>query len=87
MASGTGMPVQIEDEDWYSDDLHINLLVRHTDPRMGEQTVGISGLKREEPPASMFEVPKGYTVVNADPAPAPSPPAAPAPIASDTVKP
>jgi len=86
-ASGTGRPVKIEDEDWYSEDLHINLLVHHTDPRIGEQTIGISALKREDPPASMFEVPKGYTIVNADPAPAPTAPAIPAPAASATVKP
>src|SRR5208282_4465467 len=33
--SGTGKPVVVVDEYWYSEDLHINLLVRHDDPRGG----------------------------------------------------
>jgi hypothetical protein len=72
-ASGTGQPVEVVDENWYAEDLHINLLLRHSDPRSGVQTVGLSALKREEPPASLFEIPQGYTIVNVNPAPA-SPP-------------
>jgi hypothetical protein len=67
-ASGTGDPVEIEDEFWYSDELHLNLLVRHSDPRVGVDTVGLSNLKREEPPAGMFQIPAGYQVVNVTPA-------------------
>lgn len=84
-ASGTGEPIEIEDEDWYSEDLHINLLVRHSDPRIGVETVAVSGLKREEPPASMFEVPQGYKILDVTPVPAPpappndKPPIAPTP--------
>ena len=82
-ASGVGQPVEIEDEEWYSEDLHIVLFRRHADPRYGEQTIGLSGIKREEPPASMFEVPKGYKIQEltppaaSAPAPAPPPPSAP----------
>jgi hypothetical protein len=75
-ASGIGKPVDVVDEEWYSEDLHMNLLVRHSDPRLGAQTIGISGLKREEPPASMFDVPAGYQVLSIaspDPANAPAP--------------
>jgi hypothetical protein len=71
-ASGAGEPVEVVDEYWYSEDLHINLLVRHSDPRTGVQTVGVSGLKREEPPASMFQVPPGYKILDVTPPPAPS---------------
>jgi len=74
---GNGGPIEVVDEEWYSEDLHINLLVRHSDPRIGVQTVGLSNLKREEPPASMFQVPQGYRIVDATPAPAvPQPPTA-----------
>jgi hypothetical protein len=66
-ASGTGDPVEVEDEFWYSDELHLNLLVRHSDPRVGVETVGLSNLKREEPPAGMFQIPAGYQVVDATP--------------------
>jgi hypothetical protein len=75
-ASGTGKPVEVVDEEWYSEDLHMNLLVRHSDPRAGSQTIGVSGLKREEPPASMFDVPAGYQVLgitSPDPANEPAP--------------
>jgi hypothetical protein len=65
--SGTGGPVVVEDEDWYSQDLHISLLTRHYDPRFGIVTVGVSGLKREEPAASMFKVPPGYRILDVNP--------------------
>jgi hypothetical protein len=71
---GRDGPVEVEDEEWYSADLHLNLLVRHSDPRFGVETLGISNLKREEPPVSMFRVPPGYTIVDATPAPAGSSP-------------
>jgi hypothetical protein len=77
-ASGTGEPVEVVDENWYSEDLHINLLIRHSDPRSGVQTVGLSAIKREEPPASIFEVPQGYTIVTVNPGPAPASAAGPA---------
>jgi hypothetical protein len=70
---GNGGPIEVVDEEWYSEDLHINLLVRHFDPRVGVQTVGVSGLKREEPPASMFQVPLGYKIVDETPASPPEP--------------
>ena len=66
-ASGTGDPVEIEDEYWYSEELHLNLLVRHSDPRIGMETIGLSNLKREEPPARMFQIPAGYQIVDVAP--------------------
>ncbi|MGA2167363.1 MAG: hypothetical protein ABSG62_04075 [Terracidiphilus sp.] len=78
-AGGTGEPIEIEDEDWYSEDLHLNLLVRHSDPRIGMQTIAVSAIKREEPPASLFEVPQGYKILDVIPAPAPAPATQPAP--------
>jgi hypothetical protein len=34
--SGTGKPVTVTDEYWYSDELHLNMLVKHDDPRTGQ---------------------------------------------------
>lgn len=65
--STTGKPVQVIDEFWYSEDLHMNLLERHVDPRSGEQTVAILSIKRGEPPASLFEFPAGYKIVDTTP--------------------
>jgi hypothetical protein len=69
--SGVGESVQIEDEEWYSGEMQLMFLAHHVDPRYGEQTVGISSLKREEPPASMFQVPEGYRILDVTP-PAPA---------------
>jgi hypothetical protein len=77
--SETGEPFKIEDETWYSDDLHLNLLVRHFDSRVGVETIGVSNLKREEPPASMFQVPQGYKIMDVTSPPAPAVPSAPKP--------
>ncbi len=66
-ASGTGKQVEVTDEYWYSEDLHLNLLVHHIDPRTGDQSVAISGIKRDEPASSLFEVPEGFKVVDVTP--------------------
>lgn len=71
--SGTGKQVEITDEIWYSEELHMNQLERHTDVRGGVQTVAISTIKRAQPAAELFEVPTGYKVVDMTP-----PPGAPA---------
>jgi hypothetical protein len=65
--SGTGAPVEVVDECWYSEDLHLNLLVRRTDPRSGVQTVTLKDIKREEPPQEFFEVPQDYKIVDMTP--------------------
>lgn len=65
--SGTDQPVAVMDEYWYSEDLHINMLQKHSDPRTGELTVRVTRLERVEPPAEMFEIPAGYKVVDITP--------------------
>jgi hypothetical protein len=67
--NGMGAPITVVDEYWYSEDLHVNILLRHTDPRTGLQTVALSNIKREEPPLSFFEVPADYKVVDLTPPP------------------
>ena len=54
-------------EDWYSEDLHINLLSRTSDPRSGVEMTALSGIRREEPPGNVFEVPAGYKIVDTTP--------------------
>jgi hypothetical protein len=66
-ASGTGKPVTVTDEIWYSDELHLNMLVKHDDPRTGQQTVTVAHVNRSEPAAEMFEVPADYKVVDETP--------------------
>jgi hypothetical protein len=65
--SGTGKPVTVTDETWYSEDLHMNLMEEHTDVRGGKQTVAILSIKRDEPAPALFEVPAGYRIVDMTP--------------------
>jgi hypothetical protein len=52
------------DEVWFSEELQMNLLEQHSDGRGGLQMLAILSIKREEPDASLFEVPAGYKTVN-----------------------
>ncbi len=93
---GTGpaaKPIQVADEYWYSEDLHLIMLEKHNDPRTGEQIVSIVDVKRAEPPAQLFDPPKNYRVVDvtgtgpetADIDPFATPPQAHAPTQTVTV--
>jgi hypothetical protein len=65
--SGTGREVTITDDYWYSDDLRVYLVLRHNDPRTGEQFVGIIRVDRKEPEASIFQIPPTYKIVDETP--------------------
>jgi hypothetical protein len=60
-------PVVVVKEDWYSEELHINLLSRSDDPRSGVEMIALSGIRRTEPPGDLFEVPAGYKTVDITP--------------------
>ena len=47
------------DEYWYSEDLHVNLMLRHSDPRTGEQTITLKEIERAEPALEFFLSPAG----------------------------
>ena len=66
-ASGTGKDVLIVDEYWYSPDLSIYMIIKHNDPRTGEQIVAVSEVERGEPDASQFLVPATYKRVDETP--------------------
>lgn len=65
--SGTGKAVIVTDEYWYSDELHLNMLVKHDNPRTGQQTVTVTRLARTEPDEATFRVPAGYKIVDETP--------------------
>ena len=50
----------ITDEYWYSDDLRINLIIKHSDPRTGSVTMTVTQVIRTEPDSARFEIPDGY---------------------------
>jgi hypothetical protein len=51
-------------EYWYSEDLKMNLVARHDDPRAVMQTMTVAQLKRTDPDAAIFEIPAGYRRVD-----------------------
>lgn len=59
-ASGTGKDVVITDEYWYSEELRINVVIKHNDPRMGSVTMTVTQISRAEPAAALFEIPNDY---------------------------
>jgi hypothetical protein len=63
--TGTGNEMFISDEYWYSDDLRINLVLRHSDPRTGTVTMTVTQVKRTEPDPGLFEIPHDYTPAGA----------------------
>jgi hypothetical protein len=61
-AIGNDRPIQSTEERWYSSELQVNLLVRKTDPRTGEDTVRLTNVRRIEPDPTLFTLPPGYQV-------------------------
>ncbi len=66
-ASGTGKEIVIVDEYWYSPDLSIYMIIKHNDPRTGEQIVAVSEVERGEPDGLQFAVPATYKRVDVTP--------------------
>jgi hypothetical protein len=65
-ASG-GREITVVDEYWYSEDLRLNMLAIHKDPRSGEQTTIVTQVDRSEPDPAIFEIPPGYKVIQRGP--------------------
>lgn len=59
-SSGAGKEIVVTDEYWYSDDLRINMVIAHNDPRTGSVTMTVTQVSRSEPDAALFEIPNGY---------------------------
>ena len=60
-AIGNTRPIQIVSEQWYSEDLKVLVMTKHSDPRTGETTYRLTNVQLAEPPASLFQVPADYT--------------------------
>lgn len=66
-AVGNEQPIQIVDEHWYSSDLHVLVMSKHSDPRFGETTYRLTNINRSEPAHNLFEVPADYTIKQGGP--------------------
>lgn len=67
---GNERPIEIVSERWYSPELQMVVMTRHSDPRTGETTYKLTNINRTEPVKSLFEVPAGYTIKEGFHAPA-----------------
>ena len=59
---GNEQPIQIVNERWYSPELQVVVMTRHSDPRFGETIYRLTNISRTEPAAALFQVPSDYTV-------------------------
>lgn len=59
---GNDLPINIVSEQWYSPELQLLLMTKHSDPRTGETTYRLTNINRAEPDRTLFEVPADYTV-------------------------
>jgi hypothetical protein len=59
---GNERPLEIVFERWYSPELQLVVMTRHSDPRFGETVYRLTNISREEPARSLFEVPANYTI-------------------------
>ena len=59
---GNERPIEIVSERWYSPELQLVVMTRHSDPRSGETTYKLTNINRTEPAKSLFEVPSDFTV-------------------------
>jgi hypothetical protein len=59
---GNEQPIKIVSEQWFSPDLQVLVLTKHTDPRVGETVYRLVGIVRADPARSLFELPPDYTL-------------------------
>lgn len=66
---GNDRPLKIVSERWYSPELQIVVLSKHSDPFAGESVYRLTGINKTEPAATLFQVPADYSVIEVRPGP------------------
>jgi hypothetical protein len=61
-AIGNVQPIKIVVEQWFSSELQVLVMTKHSDPRSGETTYRLQSIVRAEPDRSLFTVPSDYTL-------------------------
>ncbi|MDQ2855953.1 MAG: hypothetical protein M3R68_06470 [Acidobacteriota bacterium] len=62
---GNERAIEVVSERWFSPELQVVVMTKHSDPRMGETTYRLTSISRSEPAKSLFEVPADYTIKEA----------------------
>jgi len=57
------LPLVISHEEWYAPELHMIVLMKHTDPRFGETTFRLTNIIQREPASELFKLSADYRVV------------------------
>lgn len=65
--SGADKLLVVTHEYWYSEDLHLNMIIKHHDPRTGDQILNVRQVNRDDPDPQLFQVPSDYKVVDETP--------------------
>jgi hypothetical protein len=66
-AIGNANPIVITNERWYSSELQTVVMIKRSDPRMGTTTFQLTNIQKQEPDASLFQVPADYTLKQGGP--------------------
>jgi len=61
-ALGNEKPIVMTTERWYSSELQTYVMIKRTDPYVGESEFQLTNIQRSEPDATLFQVPADYTV-------------------------
>jgi hypothetical protein len=61
-AIGNDRPIQVTSESWYSDELQMAVMSKHSDPRTGDESFRVTNINRGEPAAYLFQPPAGYQI-------------------------
>jgi hypothetical protein len=64
---GNNRDIHVVNERWYSDDLQMLVKTVNSDPRFGENTYEFTNISRDEPNASLFQIPADYKVTDVAP--------------------
>lgn len=59
---GNDREIEVVDERWYSPELQLTIMTKHTDPRVGENTYKLTNIQRIEQVRSLFEIPPSYAI-------------------------
>jgi hypothetical protein len=57
---GNRNAIQITSESWFAPDLKVTVYSRYHDPRTGESTYRLAGIRRAEPARDLFAIPAGF---------------------------
>jgi len=61
---GNEQPINVVSEDWYSPELKVMVMTKHTDPWAGQLTTQFANVNTSEPDSSLFTIPSDYRVVD-----------------------